>query len=113
MRGDYPWNADAIGIPVFLYGMFVFPITLFFLVRGLRHYRADVFLFTWGSGHFLHILLWTLLAVCPVALGSIGMLIDSFEGRHYWVTAFFLLHCYCLLILRASIVTHASSSTDV
>jgi len=108
MRGDYPWNADSIAIPILTFGIFIFPLTLFFLTRGLRDYRSDVFLFAWGRGHFLRRFLWTLVTIWPVGLTSVGMLIDGIEGRLYWVAAFFLLHCYCLLVLRASIVSRDS-----
>ena len=106
MRGDYPWNADAIGIPIFGFAIVVFPITLFFLIRGLRRYTPHVFLFTWARGHFLRSLLWSLLAVWPVGLTSVGMFLDGLDSKLYWVSAFFLLHCYCLLVLRASILAY-------
>ena len=106
VRGDYPWNADAIAIPVFMFWIFPFPITLFFLTRGLRHYTPGVFLFTWARGHFWRSVRWTLLAIWPVGLTSIVMIVDGIGGKLYWVSAFFLLHCYCLLVLRASILGH-------
>jgi hypothetical protein len=104
MHDDYPWNADNIAIPIFTFGIFIFPITLVFLVRGLRPYRPRVFLFTWPLRRFVPSLLWTLLMVWPAGITSIGMIIDGVAGRLYWVSAFFLLHCYCLLVLRASII---------
>ena len=106
MRGDYPWNADSIAIPVFGFAFFIFPITLFFLIRGLRHYTPHVFLFTWPPGQFLRNLLWTLVAIWPVGFTTVSMFLDGIQGRLYWASAFFLLHCYCLFVLRASILAH-------
>ena len=104
MRGDYPGNADSIAIPVFLFGIFIFPVTLGFLVRGLHCYTPHVFLFTWARRHFLRSFVWTLVTVCPVGLASVGMFLDGIHGKLYWVSAFFLLHGYSLLVLRASIL---------
>lgn len=105
MRGDYRWDADSIGIPVGLFCLFIFPITLCLLTRGLRGYRADVLPYAWGRGRFLRSFLWTFVTIYPVGLMSFAMVIDGIEGRLYWVAAFFLLHGYCMLILRASIVS--------
>ena len=112
LRGDYPGNADSIAIPVFLFGILVFPVTLCILVRGLRCYTPHVFLFTWARRHVLRSVVWTLVTVCPVGLAGVGMFLDGIHGKLYWVSAFFLLHGYALLVLRASIVGYDAPIED-
>ena len=112
MRGDYPWNADSIAIPVLMFGIFIFPVTLGFLVRGLHCSTPHVFLFTWARRHFLRSVVWTLVTVCPVGLAGVGMFLDGIHGKLYWVSAFFLLHGYALLVLRASIVAYDAPIED-
>ncbi len=51
-RGNYPWYADSIGIPIFTHLLFFFPFELRAL-RGLKYYRQGVSLFcfsrrNWG-----------------------------------------------------------------
>jgi len=104
MHGDYPSDGDSIAIPIFMFGILIFPIALILLVRGLHPYTPRVFLFTWPLRRFMASLFWMLLMVFPVGITSVGMIIDGIGGRLYWVSAFFLLHCYCLLVLRASII---------
>ena len=105
-RGDYPSEADSIGIPVFGYGLFVFPLTLIILGFSLYCYTPGAFLFAWSQERFGRSLLWTLVSTFPVGYSSLLMILDGLEGRIYWTSAFFLLHAYCLLVLRASLLAY-------
>ena len=104
MRGDYPTDSDSIGIPIFGFAIFIYPITIFILERGLRNYPSNVFLFTWSRRYIYRSLFLTIVTIYPCGLMSVAMVLDGIAGRLYWVSAFFVLHTYCLLILRASIL---------
>src|SRR5579872_3071362 len=105
-RGDYPWNADSIGIPIFIYWLLVFPFSLLFLIQGLRRYKPGVFLFAWNPRRPWRSAAWTIITIYPLGMSTAGMLLDGIYGRLYWVSAFFLLHLLLILIFRASIVMH-------
>jgi len=103
-RGDYPWNGDSIGIPVFIYWLLVFPFSLLFLIQGLRSYKPEVFLFAWNPRRMWRSAAWTIMTIYPLGMSTVGMLLDGIYGRLYWVSFFFLLHLLLILIFRASIV---------
>jgi hypothetical protein len=109
-RGDYPWDGDAIAIPIFGYWVFGFLPSLLLLFAGLRPYNSDVRLFSWNACRFWRSLGWSILSVYPIGLLDLNLIFDGVLGRLYWDSAFFVLHLYCILILRASAV---SSPIDV
>lgn len=106
-RGDYPWNADAIAIPIFSYWIMVFPFGLLFLVFGLRRYTADVFLLAWNPRRLGRSIGWTFVSLFPLGATTVGMILDGINGRLWGVAAFFVLHLVLILILRASIVMYS------
>lgn len=103
-RGDYPPEADSISIPIFGYGLLVFPFGVLFLACGLRQYTPGVWLFGWNRSRFWWSLGWTALSVYPLGLWAVDMILDGIDGRLYGVSAFFILQLYCILVLRASVV---------
>jgi hypothetical protein len=104
IRGDYG-TADKIMVPIAEYLILAFPFVLIFLVGGLRRYASGRFLFAWNTRRFWRSLLWTALLLTPVDWTRF-MILDGIDGRIYWVTAFFVLHFYCLLVLRACLVSY-------
>src|ERR1700731_4618072 len=102
-RGDYPWYADAIMIPIALYFIEAFPFSLAFLIGGLRRYRSGTFLFAWNNCRIWRSLIWTALLLSP-ACWTGYMFLEGFNARLYWVSAFFLAYFYSLLVLRACLV---------
>ena len=105
LLGDYPPEADSVGIPIFGYWLFVFPFSVLLWIYGLRRWVPGISLFAW-KWRPVGRTLWTAVSVYPVGLASVAMILDGIEGRLYWVSAFFTLHVYCILVLRASIVAH-------
>jgi len=103
-RRDYPPDADSIGIPVFGYWLFVFPVGLLFLIRGLKTYTAGTPLFNWNRRRPWRCAVWTALSLCPLGVATGSMILDGIQGRLYWVSLFFLLQLYCILLLRACVV---------
>ena len=104
-RGDYPWYADAIMIPISLYVIEAFPFSLAFLVVGLGRYRSGAFLFTWNTRRLWRSLIWTALLLLP-ACWTGYMFLAGIDAHLYWVSAFFLLYLYSLLVLRACLVSY-------
>lgn len=112
LRGDYPWDADAIGIPVFSYLMLVFPLLLLFLRRGLRAYVERVSILNWNRRRFGWSLMWTLLLLFPAGWFHLLMLVDGMEGRFYPVAAYFVVQFYLLVLMRACIVREDGRRAD-
>jgi hypothetical protein len=54
-----------------------------------------------GSGEVLGA---QILSVYPIGLLDLDLIFDSVLARLYWVSAFFVFHFYCVLLLRASAV---------
>jgi hypothetical protein len=104
VRGDYG-IADAIMIPIASYFILAFPFALLFLVFGLRRYAPAVFIFAWSRRRFWRSLVWTVLLFMPASWTGY-MFLDGIDGRLYWVAAFFAFYFYCLLVLRACLVSY-------
>jgi hypothetical protein len=104
-RGDYPWNADAIMIPIALHVIGAFPFALLFLVLGLRRYRSGAFLLAWNSRSLWRSVIWTLLLFMP-ANWAAYMFLEGIDARFYWVPAYFVVYSYSLLVLRACLVSY-------
>jgi hypothetical protein len=102
--GDYG-IADAIMIPIASYSICAFVPALILLVFGLRRYTSGISLFTWNGRRFWRSLGWTALLLPPLDW-TWYMIFDAIDGRIYWVAVFSALYFYCLLVLRACLVSH-------
>ena len=103
-RGDYG-IADAIMIPIASYVILAFPVALVFLILGLWRYTPHESIFTWNKRRFWRSIGWTALLFMPAGWTAF-MVMDGIDGQLYWVAAFFMFHFYCLLVLRACLVTY-------
>jgi hypothetical protein len=112
-HGDYPSDADSIGIPVFSYWILVFPFSVLFLVQGLRRYTPNVSLLAWNSRRVGRSTGWTLLSIFPLGMNTVGMILDGIYGHLYWISAFFSLHLVVIATLRASVVMYEPDAQQV
>ncbi len=102
-RGDYPWYADSIGIPIFTHMFFIYPFELLAL-RGLKSFREGVSLFYFSRKNRGFALLSTIATVWPFSLLCIAMMEDGINARYYATTIFYALRLYAFLLLRVGIM---------
>ncbi len=102
-RGDYPWYADSIGIPIFSHLLFIYPFELWAL-RGLKSYREGVSLFYFSRKNWGFALLSTIATVWPFGLLCVGMMEDGIHARYYATTIFYTLRLYAFLLLRVAMM---------
>jgi hypothetical protein len=103
-RGDYPVNADSIGLPIIGYLILVLPVFLVLLCVGIRRFKGQVSLFSWNTQRWGWSLIWTLVFVF-LSYQSAMMMIDAVQGRLLFSFIFFAVQIHVLSLLRASAVS--------
>lgn len=106
--GEYPVDADSIGIPIaqFLIGwILAAPFLTLLLWLALSGYRGHTSLFEFDHSRLFWSGMWTV-SLGLLAGFNVLMAVDNFvESRNYFYVASYLLWTYILLCLRASVVT--------
>lgn len=108
-RGDYPPDADSIGIPIFTHLFFIYPFEILAL-RGLKSLREGVSLFYFSRRHRGFALLSTLATVWPFGLLCVGMMEDGIHAGYYATTIFYCLRLYAFLLLRVGMMIRHEES---
>jgi len=103
-RGDYPSEADTIGIPILGYVLFYLPLFLIILCAGLRKYPGRVPVYAWNRKCPIWSIWWTLLFLILAYL-SILMIAEGFQGHLFLTAIFFIIQLHVLLLLRSSAVS--------
>lgn len=103
MRGDYPPQADSIGIPIFLHLLLFFPFELRSL-RGLKSYQGGLFLFSFSRRRPWSALASTVGTIYPIGMWCLAMIVDGVQSGFYGTALFFILRAYAFLLLRAGLM---------
>lgn len=109
LRGDYPPDADSIGIPILGYALFYLPFFMILLCAALWKYPGRVPLYAWNRERPVWSVWWTLVFLI-LAYQAILMVVDAIQGRMLLVAVFFILQLHVLLLLRGSVVSRANIS---
>jgi hypothetical protein len=101
----YPPEADSIGIPIFAY--LIFPYPLFVLLafkgrNGLASHDLHVF---WNPKRFGNSLLWTLLCIYPIGLFMTFILLDAIDAISIPSCAYSLILWIALGVYRSGAIS--------
>lgn len=100
IRGDYPSNADSIGLPIFGYAIFVWPVCLTLLGAALIRHVGSLPLWNWRKDRPFRSIAVSLLFLWA-ARWVVFMVIECVQQRAITETVFWLAELYVLLLLRA------------
>lgn len=103
VRGDYPPEADSIGIPIMTHALLFFPFELFAL-RGLDFYRGGLSLWCFSNRKKFFAALSTIASIYPFGLWCAFMTLDGLSAGFYGTSLFYILRLYAFLLLRVGLM---------
>jgi len=118
-RGDYPVEADSIGIPVLGYTILYLPLFLLLLCAGLQKYSGGRSIYVWNRKRPVWSTIWTIISFI-LGYQALAMLTDAIQGGIYLSSAFYAAQIHALFLLRSSavsrgmvITSHSAARSDV
>jgi len=101
----YPSEADSIGIPVFSYWIFVFPLFLTITLMGRNGLHSETPHFFWNPRRNIISFAWTVLSIYPIGLFLVFILLDSIDGFVIGGIAYSMLLFVALIVYRSGAIS--------
>jgi len=105
ISGWYPWDADAIAVPITIYWIMVLPPFAFLALKGRKGLRSSPIHLFWNSKKHLGSALWTVITIFPIGICLQDLFWDSFHRQAWLASAYFLFLLAALVIYRAGAIS--------